>query len=73
MWIRREPTVTTREARRTINRKSMQQNGAINCLTSDSPVIPGPNHGGADSFDQVLNLVEDTAEGLLRHVNPRVE
>ena len=35
------------------------------CLTSDSPVIPDPYYGGADGFDQVLDLVEDAAEGLV--------
>lgn len=38
------------------------------CLVSDSPVIPDPYYGGADGFDQVLDLVEDAAEGLLRYV-----
>lgn len=42
------------------------------CLTSDSPVIPDPYYGGADGFDQVLDLVEDAAEGLLRFVKQRV-
>ena len=42
------------------------------CLTSDSPVIPDPYYGGADGFDQVLNLVEDATEGLLRYVKHRV-
>lgn len=43
------------------------------CLTSDSPVIPDPYYGGADGFDQVLDLVEDAAEGLLRFVKQRAE
>ena len=43
------------------------------CLTSDSPVIPDPYYGGADGFNQVLDLVEDAAEGLLRYVKHRVE
>ena len=42
------------------------------CLTSDSPVIPDPYYGGADGFDQVLNLVEDATEGLLLYVKHRV-
>ena len=41
------------------------------CLTSDSPVIPDPYYGGADGFDQVLDLVEDAAEGLLWYVKHR--
>ena len=43
------------------------------CLTSDSPVIPDPYYGGADGFNQVLDLVEDAAEGLLQYVKHRVE
>lgn len=42
------------------------------CLVSDSPVVPDPYYGGADGFDQVLDLVEDAAEGLLRYVEHRV-
>ena len=43
------------------------------CLTSDNPVIPDPYYGGADGFNQVLDLVEDAAEGLLRYVKHRVK
>lgn len=38
------------------------------CLTLDSPVVPDPYFGGAAGFEQVLDLVEDASEGLLRHV-----
>ncbi|WP_341909410.1 low molecular weight protein-tyrosine-phosphatase [Polaromonas sp. YR568] len=38
------------------------------CLQHDSPVVPDPYYGGAGGFDQVLDLVEDACEGLLRHV-----
>ena len=38
------------------------------CLIHDAPVVPDPYHGGAKGFDQVLDLVEDACEGLLRHV-----
>jgi protein-tyrosine phosphatase len=38
------------------------------CLQSDSPVVPDPYYGGASGFDQVLDLVEDACDGLLRHV-----
>ena len=38
------------------------------CLTHDAPVVPDPYHGGAKGFDDVLDLVEDACEGLLRHV-----
>lgn len=37
------------------------------CLTSDQPVVPDPYYGAAGGFDQVLDLVEDACEGLLRH------
>ena len=42
------------------------------CLKLDSPVVPDPYYGGATSFEQVLDLVEDACEGLLRHVRQRV-
>ncbi len=38
------------------------------CLTIDSPVVPDPYYGGADGFNQVLDLVEDACNGLLQHV-----
>ncbi len=38
------------------------------CLQHDSPVVPDPYYGSAGGFDQVLDLVEDACEGLLRHV-----
>ncbi len=39
------------------------------CLTMDSPVVPDPYYGGDKGFDQVLDLVEDACEGLLRHLS----
>jgi protein-tyrosine phosphatase len=30
--------------------------------------VPDPYYGGADGFEKVLDLVEDTAHGLLRHI-----
>lgn len=42
------------------------------CLQFDSPVVPDPYYGGTDGFEQVLNLVEDASEGLLRHVRARL-
>lgn len=42
------------------------------CLVSDSPVVPDPYYGGADGFEQVLDLVEDACDGLMRHVTQRV-
>lgn len=41
------------------------------CLQFDSPVVPDPYYGGKDGFEQVLDLVEDASEGLLRHVRAR--
>lgn len=38
------------------------------CLQFDSPVVPDPYYGGKEGFEQVLDLVEDASEGLLRHV-----
>lgn len=43
------------------------------CLVHDSPVIPDPYYGGASGFDQVLDLVEDACEGLLRHVQGQIQ
>lgn len=42
------------------------------CLRHDSPVVPDPYYGGAGDFDQVLDLVEDACDGLLRHVQRMV-
>ena len=42
------------------------------CLAQDAQVVPDPYHGGAKGFDQVLDLVEDACEGLLRHVKQRI-
>jgi len=30
--------------------------------------VPDPYYGGADGFEQVLNMVEDAADGLLKHI-----
>ena len=42
------------------------------CLQFDSPVVPDPYFGGVEGFEQVLDLVEDASEGLLRHVRAQV-
>ena len=42
------------------------------CLQFDSPVVPDPYCGGVEGFEQVLDLVEDASEGLLRHVRAQV-
>ena len=38
----------------------------------DSPVVPDPYLGGQQSFEDVLDLVEDGCTGLLRHVQERL-
>ena len=30
--------------------------------------VPDPYYGGADGFEQVLDMVEDAAQGLLQHI-----
>lgn len=42
------------------------------CLQFDSQVVPDPYYGGTDGFEQVLDLVEDASEGLVRHVRSKV-
>ena len=43
------------------------------CLTMDSPVVPDPYYGGGNGFDQVLDLVEDACEGLMRYVKDQIQ
>jgi protein-tyrosine phosphatase len=38
------------------------------CLKSKSPVVPDPYYGGANGFEEVLDLVEDACNGLLVHL-----
>lgn len=33
--------------------------------------VPDPYYGGAEGFERVLDMVEDAAEGLLRHICQR--
>lgn len=35
------------------------------CRRHDQPVVPDPYHGGADGFEQVLDLIEDACDGLV--------
>lgn len=42
------------------------------CLTLESPVVPDPYYEGAAAFEQVLDLVEDASDGLIRHVQRRM-
>lgn len=39
----------------------------------DSPVVPDPYLGGTQGFEDVLDLVEDGCEGLLRHVQLQLQ
>lgn len=38
------------------------------CLERGTDVVPDPYYGGAQGFEQVLDLVEDACAGLLQHV-----
>ena len=42
------------------------------CLVHDTPVVPDPYYGGTQAFDEVLDLVEDACEGLVRHVQLKI-
>jgi protein-tyrosine phosphatase len=35
---------------------------------SQAEVVPDPYYSGPDGFEQVLDLVEDACEGLIRHL-----
>jgi protein-tyrosine phosphatase len=39
---------------------------------SDVREVPDPYYGGPAGFERVLNLVEDAAQGLLRHIRTRL-
>lgn len=41
------------------------------CLQFQSPVVPDPYYGGANGFEEVLDLVEDACNGLLVHLQSR--
>ncbi len=42
------------------------------CLQRTAQVVPDPYYGGDQGFEQVLDLVEDACEGLLRHVQQQL-
>jgi protein-tyrosine phosphatase len=42
------------------------------CVRLESPVVPDPYYGGAQGFNEVLDLVEDACEGLLQHVRQQL-
>lgn len=41
------------------------------CQRHDSPVVPDPYYGGEAGFEQVLDLVEDACDGLIRFLKQR--
>lgn len=42
------------------------------CQHHDSPTVPDPYYGGDAGFEQVLDLVEDACDGLIRHLQQRL-
>jgi protein-tyrosine phosphatase len=38
------------------------------CLHHSDTVVPDPYYDGAPAFEQVLDLVEDACDGLIRHI-----
>ncbi|MDB6079623.1 MAG: protein tyrosine phosphatase [Akkermansiaceae bacterium] len=42
------------------------------CETHDVPRVPDPYYGGQRGFEEVADLVEDAARGLLKHVKTAV-
>lgn len=38
------------------------------CLQHNAAVVPDPYYDGASAFEQVLDLVEDACDGLIRHI-----
>lgn len=38
------------------------------CQRHDQPVVPDPYAGGAEGFEEVLDLVEDACEGLVERI-----
>jgi protein-tyrosine phosphatase len=42
------------------------------CENHDSTVVPDPYYGGDRGFEEVLDLVEDACEGLLKHIRRKL-
>jgi protein-tyrosine phosphatase len=42
------------------------------CLRRQAEVVPDPYYGGAQGFEEVLDLVEDASDGLLRHLTQQL-
>lgn len=38
----------------------------------DEPEVPDPYYGGAKGFEQMLDLITDAAQGLLKHIQQRL-
>jgi protein-tyrosine phosphatase len=43
------------------------------CEQHDSDLVPDPYYGGSEGFEDVLDLVEDACDGLLRHVLAQIK
>lgn len=43
------------------------------CQQHESLVVPDPYYGGAQGFEQVLDLVEDACDGLIAHLRQRAQ
>jgi len=41
--------------------------------TSQTPVIPDPYYGGDQGFEQVLDLIEEASEGLMKFIVQKVQ
>ena len=41
--------------------------------TSQTPVIPDPYYGGDEGFEQVLDLIEEASEGLMKFIVHKVQ
>ena len=42
------------------------------CRTKSSQVVPDPYYGGTNGFEEVLDLVKDSCEGLIQHVGAKL-
>jgi protein-tyrosine phosphatase len=41
--------------------------------TTQASVIPDPYHGGDQGFEQVLDLIEEASEGLIKFISQKVQ
>lgn len=42
-------------------------------LVSASPVVPDPYQGGPEGFEQVLDLIEDACDGIVRFLSTTID